>query len=353
LIDLTLSNPTRAGFRYPAELFEPAADARAYAADALGLFSAREAIAGHMRTLGVPADADRMLLTASTSEAYGFLFKLLCDPGDEVLVPAPSYPLFDHLARLESVTPVNYALLAADEFRIDVDALRSRITERTRAIVIVSPNNPTGSVVKRDELHALASLGLPIISDEVFGEFRFAPSTESAHTALTVTDTLVFSLFGLSKLVGLPQMKLAWTCINGPDALVRQAIKRLELIADTYLSVATPVQLQVERLLSRGGSVRGQIRDRTRRNLTALQTLVRACPSITVLTPEAGWTAVLRLPSTLSEEQWVLSLIDAGVYVHPGHFYDFANEAYVVLSLLAEPDAFARGVETLCARVGA
>jgi aspartate/methionine/tyrosine aminotransferase len=292
-----------------------------------------------------------MLLTASTSEAYGFLFKLLCNPGDEVLVPAPSYPLFDHLARLESVTPVSYPLLVADDFRIDLDALRQRVTDRTRAIVIVSPNNPTGSFIQQSELVALAKLGLPIISDEVFGEFSFTRLADSARTALTVSDTVVFSLFGLSKLVGLPQMKLAWTCINGPDALVSQAMRRLELIADTYLSVATPVQLQVDRLLSLGASVREQIRQRTHENLDALRSSTRSCPSITVLTPEAGWSVVLRLPSTRTEEQWVLGLIGAGVYVHPGHFYDFANEAYVVLSLLPEPVLFVRGVALLSEHV--
>lgn len=352
LIDLTLSNPTEAGLHYATGLFAHTADAISYQPDALGLRSARQTIAAHMHDLGVPADPDRMLLTASTSEAYGFLFKLLCDPGDEVLVPAPSYPLFDHLARLEAVTPVSYPLLPADDFRIDLGALRQRITERTRAIVIVSPNNPTGSMIKHEELQALGDLGLPVISDEVFGAFLFTPSALSARTALYVTDTLVFSLFGLSKLVGLPQMKLAWTCINGPDALVQQSLRRLELLADTYLSVATPVQLQVERLFSLGTNVRGQIRDRTRHNLTTLQTLARTCPAISVLTPEAGWCVVVRLPSTRSEEQWALGLIErSGVIVHPGYFYDFADEAYVVLSLLPPADVFMRGVTLLCEHV--
>lgn len=355
MIDLTLSNPTRAGFTYPPEIFAVAEHGQAYEPDALGLRSARDVIATHMNVLGIACSSQRMLLTASTSEAYGFLFKLLCDPGDEVLVPAPSYPLFEHLARLESVAPITYPLLLADDFRIDFDALRERVTERTRAIVIVSPNNPTGSLVKESELKALATLGLPIISDEVFGEFLFSPLPDTARTAQHFGDTastLVFSLFGLSKLVGLPQMKLGWTCINGPAALVEQARTRLELIADTYLSVATPVQLQAAKLLSLGASVRDQVRTRTQQNLTTLRTLARECPALTVMTPEGGWTVVVRLPSTQSEEQWVLGLIDAGVYVHPGHFYDFEQEAFLVLSLLPEPEVFARGVALLCAHVG-
>lgn len=351
LLDLTLSNPTQAGFAYPWELFAAPPNAARYRPESLGLTSARNAIASHMQTLGVPADATRMLLTTSTSEAYGFLFKLLCDPGDNVLVPTPSYPLFEHLARLESVSTVGYPLLHADGFAIDVHALRQRINERTRAIVIVSPNNPTGSIITTAELKQLATLGLPIVSDEVFGEFPLHPASGSARTALDTPDALVFSLFGLSKLVGLPQLKLAWTCVSGPDVLVEQALKRLELIADTYLSVATPVQLSVERLLSRGSEVRALIRDRTRHNLQALQHHARHCPALSVLSPAGGWCVVLRVPATQSEEQWVLSLIDAGVLVHPGHFYDFDREAFLVLSLLPEPEHFQHGVELLCAHV--
>ncbi len=351
LIDLTLSNPTQAGFAYPWELFAAPAHAARYQPESLGLTGTRNIIAAHMRALGVPADAQRMMLTASTSEAYAFLFKLLCDPGDQVLVPTPSYPLFEHLARLESVDTRTYPLLSADNFAIDVHALRERINGHTRAIVIVSPNNPTGSIVTTAELRQLATLGVPIISDEVFGEFPLQPSPDASRTALGTPDALVFSLFGLSKLVGLPQMKLAWTCVSGPDAQVETALARLELIADTYLSVSTPVQLSIERLLDRGEGVRAQISERTRQNLQTLRDVARSCPALSVLSPEAGWCVVVRLPTTHSEEQWVIDLIAAGVLVHPGHFYDFQHEAFLVLSLLPEPSAFREGIERLCGHV--
>lgn len=348
LDDLTLSNPTRAGIEYPETLFAHQAGASEYAPESLGLLQTREQIASHMRDLGVACDAPRMLLTASTSEAYGFVFKLLCNPGDEVLVPAPSYPLFEHLARMESVNAVSYPLLLEDEFRLDLEQVRARITERTRAIVVVSPNNPTGSMLRTDELSALARLGLPIVSDEVFGEFLLRPARDHARTALDTPDALVFSLFGLSKLVGLPQAKLAWTCVSGPEADVTEAMQRLAWIADTYLSVSTQVQLNAPRLLSLGASVRQQIRERTTYNLNTLERLSHDCPSITVLAPQGGWSVVIRVPATQSEEAWVLQLVDAGVLVHPGHFYDFDREAFLVLSLLPDVATFERGVRRIC-----
>lgn len=356
LHDLTLSNPTRAGFDYPPELFVNQDGASEYAPESLGLLRTREQIAAHMRELGVGCEASRMLLTASTSEAYGFVFKLLCNPGDEVLVPAPSYPLFEHLARLESVNAVTYPLVLEDEFRIDLEQLRACITDRTRAIVVVSPNNPTGSMLRSDELAALAKLGLPIISDEVFGEYLLRPTPDRARTAIHSGDTqdvLVFSLFGLSKLVALPQAKLAWTCVSGPAAQVPDAMQRLEWIADTYLSVSTQVQVNAEHLLILGASVRGQIQRRIAHNLATLERVSRDCPSLSVLAPQGGWSVVVRVPATQSEEAWVLQLIDAGVLVHPGHFYDFDREAFLVLSLLPEAATFETAVRCLCACVNA
>jgi alanine-synthesizing transaminase len=345
LLDLTVSNPTDAGLppfhQALAALHTPGG--HRYQPESLGLLSAREAVSAWMSAQGVPVSAERIVLTASTSEAYAFLFKLLCDPGDEVLVPAPSYPLFGYLAQLESAAVANYPLHYDGHWHAPLHLLREACSPATRAVITVHPNNPTGSYLKHDELAELASLGLPIISDEVFAPYPLEADPKRAASALQARDALVFSLHGLSKLAGLPQLKLAWICIGGPDAWVDEARARLELIADTFLSVSTPVQLALPAILSAHAPITAAIAVRTARNLARLRQLT-AGSALDVLRVEGGWYAVVRLPAVLDDHSWALRLLDRDVWVQPGYFYDFATGSYVVLSLLSDEHDFERGV---------
>lgn len=345
LLDLTESNPTRVALPYDEGAIRRAlggGPVMPYDPRPLGLPEARRAVGAH-----IGADPDRLVLTASTSEAYAHLFALLCDPGDEVLVPQPSYPLLEHLARLQSVRPVPYPVAYDGEWHVDVDGLRQRRTPRSRAVVAVHPNNPTGSFLKHDELAAMAGLGLPIVSDEVFAAYAFDEDPRRARSALEATETLVFALGGLSKHAGLPQMKLGWMAIGGPPTEVHEAMERLEHIADSSLSVGTPVQNAAAALLEQGTATQQSIRTRTKRNLRALRRTFGADSAATVLRVEGGWYAVVRVPTTLDEEQWVLALLDADVVVHPGWFYDFPAPAYLVVSLLPPEATFDAGVGRL------
>jgi alanine-synthesizing transaminase len=375
ILDLTESNPTRAGIDYPAGLLAPLADPAGlrYDPSARGLLVARQAVALDALRHGIDLDPARIVLTASTSEAYGFLFKLLCDPGDEVLVPRPSYPLFEHLSSLDGVRALPYTLDYYGRWSIDVDALARAITPRTRAILVVSPNNPTGSCLSAGELDSLAGLceqhNLGLIGDEVFAEYtlndvggpaRSGPGAggtggERAYVSvLTQRRALTFGLGGLSKSIGLPQVKLGWIGIGGPDALVAAALDRLDLIADTYLSVSTPVQLAAPLLIERGHAVRTQIQARIEANLRALERAVTRAPGCTLLRPEAGWTAVLRVPATRAEEDLVLDLLEEDrVLIMPGYFYDFPREAYLVVSLLPDPAVFNEAVARVLTRAEA
>jgi aspartate/methionine/tyrosine aminotransferase len=267
------------------------------------------------------------------------LLKLLCDPGDEVLVPAPSYPLFGPLATFEGVTPVPYRLAYDGAWHVDLASLRAARTERTRAVFAVSPNNPTGSVVSQAELEAFVELGLPIVIDEVFLPYTFREAPRAR-----VDGALVFRLGGLSKLAALPQMKLAWIVVEGDEA--PGALAGLEWISDAYLSCAAPVQHALPMLLAASAVTRDAIRARTRRNLDALRAAV-AGTALTVLDVEGGWYACVRLPGTRSEESWCLELLERGTLVHPGHFFDFDREAFAIVSLLAPPDELDRGVAAL------
>ena len=355
LIDLTESNPTRAGFDYPSDLLHLLADPRglAYRPAALGALDARIAVAEEYARRGVPVAPERIALTASTSEAYGFLFKLLAGPGDDVLVPRPSYPLFDHLARLDLVDAQPYDLDLDAGWRIDFDSLEQALTPRTRAVLIVSPNNPTGSFVKADELRRLASLcaerDVALIADEVFADFELTPgSGTGAASVLEQRDVLAFSLGGLSKSVGLPQAKLAWIATAGPDGLVTRALERLELVCDTYLSVSTPVQVAAADLLTRGASVRGQIARRVSSNYRHLLARSSSVPACRVLPSEGGWSGVLQVPSLQSEEALVIDLLKKdNVLVHPGYFFDFHRESYLVVSLLVAEESFAAGIDRI------
>ncbi len=301
---------------------------------------------------GPPVDPSRLLLTASTSEGYSYAFKLLADPGDEVLVPAPSYPLFEHLARLESVRAVPYRLAYDGAWHVDLASVRAAVTPRARAIVVVSPNNPTGSYLKRHELESLASLGLPIVGDEVFARYPLRDDDARAGSVLEAAGApLVLALGGLSKLAALPQMKLAWMAVAGDDACVGPALARLEVIADAFLSVGTPVQHAAAALLASAAPVRRAVLDRARSNLQAARRAVDASP-VSLLDVEGGWYATLKLPRTQSEEAWAIELLERdGVYVHPGHFFDFEDEAYVVVSLLTPEGAFRDGLARIVARV--
>jgi aspartate/methionine/tyrosine aminotransferase len=342
-LDGTLSNPTKAGLDYPPSLLTALTDRQGlqYEPEPLGVPAARAALARWYREQGRRCTEERVMLTASSSESYGYLFHLLADPGDDVLIPAPSYPLFSFLADLAGVRLKPYPLRYDGCWYLDPGEVEARLTERSRAILVVSPNNPTGSYLKSDEVRGLVGLaerhGLALISDEVFFEYPFGaprgPSLSEQDGCLT------FTLGGLSKLAALPQLKLGWILLNGPEAQVSAALSRLELIADTFLSVGTPVQLALPSLLEAAAQVRGQIRERTARNLAALQGGL-AGSSGTVLQVEGGWYAAVQPPATRTEEEWALALLDRGLLVHPGHFFDFDREPYLVLSLLPHPRDF-------------
>ena len=338
VLDLTESNPTHAGLEYPPEIVRTFEDPRVlrYEPSPAGLPEAREAVRRYYAARGRDVAANRILLTASTSEAYAYLFKLLTDPGDHVLVPRPSYPLFEFLATMESVGVRQYPLLYHGGWSIDLDTLRGMITDRTRAIVLVNPNNPTGSYVSAAEWESLASIGTPLISDEVFADYGFEGRT-TGRTAATYT------MSGLSKVAGLPQMKLGWIVVDGPRQL--EAMEKLEWIADTYLSVGAPVQYAASRLLDAGDAVQQQIRQRTAANL-AFAREAFANTAADVLQVEAGWYIVVKVPRVRSEEEWTLELLDReNALVQPGYFYDFDSEAFLIVSLLTPPAVFRDGVE--------
>jgi aspartate/methionine/tyrosine aminotransferase len=347
ILDLTESNPTRAGIVYPAEnllsgFHNPAS--LTYDPSSNGLPQARAQVADHY---GVTSD--RVVLTASSSEAYSWLFKLLCDPGDEILTPRPSYPLFEFLASLESVRIRQYPLRYDGGWFLDFDPLEASINSKTRAIVVVNPNNPTGSYLKRWELDQLSRIcrthGLSLISDEVFSDYNLAPVDLRSLTS--VDDVLTFCLGGLSKMVGMPQMKLGWIVAGGPTQLREQALTRIDLIADNFLSVGTPVQYALPNLLAARAGIQEQIVSRLRINLACLQTAVASNPDFRLLDVEGGWYAILRAPRIRNEEEWTLNLLDRGVLVQPGYFYDFESEAYLVVSLLTRESVFLEGLRRI------
>ena len=355
-LDLTQSNPTVTALPYDEKrLLSALSDPRAlrYEPESFGLSSARRAVQALQREAGFELGLPQILLSSSTSEAYAFLFKLLCDPGDEVLIPRPSYPLFEHLAALEQVSVVNYALGYDGAWHIDFDSLRRGLSSRTRAIVVVSPNNPTGSFLKRDELAALSSFGLPLISDEVFASFPLGADARRAQSVLEAEGVLCFALGGLSKLCALPQLKLAWTSIAGPREQLAQALPRLELIADTFLSPNTPVQWGLPEILATRAPVQRALQTRIRQNLAQLASALRGSAASSLFL-EGGWYATLRLPALCSEAEWVLGLLERdGVLTQPGFFYDFLDGAHLVLSLITDEATFALGVARIAERVRA
>jgi hypothetical protein len=356
IIDLTVSNPTDVGLDAPTGVLRLLDDPRGsvYAPEAAGLAAARRAVARDFARRSLRVEPARIVLCASTSEAYAWLFKLLCDPGDDVLVPRPSYPLFDFLAGLESVAPRPYRLAFDGAWHTDLASLEEAVTPRSRAVVLVNPNNPTGSFLSRGEAERIEALavrrGLALVCDEVFADFAFEPDPARATSLAGEGAALAFALGGLSKSCGLPQLKLGWIAVSGPAELRDEALARLEIVADTYLSVSTPVQLAAPEILRRLPELQAPIAARVKRNLEALRGALPAGAPLTALPAAGGWSAVLRLPATLPEEERACRLLERdGVLVHPGFFFDFPREAYLVVSLLPRPEAFDRGVALLLA----
>jgi len=356
LLDLTASNPTTVGLRYPQEeilaaLANPLA--MKYEPASRGLSVAREAVACYYGERGILMAPEDVLLTVSTSEAYSYCFRLLCDPGDEVLVPAPSYPLFEFLADIQDVKLVPYELVYDHGWQIEFESLRRRITRRTRAVMVVHPNNPTGHFTQQWEIDALNAIcqhyELAIVADEVFLDFaldgRSRPSFAANKGALT------FTMSGLSKISALPQMKSAWIVISGPEALAHEADARLEIIADTYLSPNAPVQWALPALLESRVKVQQQLVERVVLNLNELDSQLAGQQVCTRLALEGGWYAVLRVPVRSSDEELAISLLrDDQVLVHPGHFYDFPSDGYLVLSLITPLEEFSEGIRRVLAR---
>jgi aspartate/methionine/tyrosine aminotransferase len=358
IIDMTESNPTRAGFAYPPDLLAPLADPRGlvYEPHPAGLAAARRAVAAEYGRRGQAVAADRVVLTAGTSDGYGLLFKLLADAGDEVLVPRPSYPLFEHLTRFDAVVARPYDIEYHGAWAIDFDSVQRALTPRTRAVLLVSPNNPTGTFVKQAELDRLAALcspnGVALIADEVFADYVLdADAARAAARMLDRQDVLVFALGGLSKSAGLPQLKLAWIVVGGPPRAAAQALERLEFIADSYLSVATPVQAAAAELLAAGSTIRAQIAERVTANYRQLEEATAGVPACRLLPSEGGWYAVLQVPSLQTEEELVLELLlQDHVLAHPGFFFDFPRESHLALSLLPAGPAFRSGVGCILRR---
>ena len=359
VVDLTESNPTAIGLPLPdfhaADLLDALANPASlrYDPQPKGLRAAREAVARYYADKQVTIDPERIVLTASTSEAYALLFKLLCDPGDQVLVPEPSYPLFGYLTALESVQAVPYSLAFDGEWHTPAESIWAALdaAPRARAILVVNPGNPTGAFLKRDERDLLARIcrerGLALISDEVFADFAAAPDPRRVETVAAFADVLSFSLSGLSKVAGLPQLKLGWCAVSGPPAEVTEALAGLELIADTYLSVGAPVQHAAHVLLESRRPFQQALSMRLATNRAALLAARPADAAWDVLPTEGGWSAILSVPRSTTEEDWTLRLLDRGVLVHPGYFFDFPSGAHLVLSLLLAEGPFAHACTTI------
>ncbi|HEX4643425.1 MAG TPA: pyridoxal phosphate-dependent aminotransferase [Candidatus Acidoferrales bacterium] len=357
LLDLTASNPTTCGFAYPErEILAALADPRAmvYRPESKGLLEARQAVSEYYA--GRPGfseqlrqvDAERIVLASGTSEAYSHIFRLLCEPGDEILAPAPSYPLFEFLADLADIRLVPYPLLYDHGWQIDFASLRAALTPRSRAVLVVHPNNPTGSLVKPREAAELAEIcaarEMAVVADEVFLDY----TSSEAPTFASCDGALTFTLSGISKISLLPQMKLAWTVVSGPDGVAQAAVDRLEIIADTYLSPSTPVQLALPELLSLRHTLQAQVRQRISANLSALDGILREAQALARLERESGWYAILKVPATATDDDLAVALLERhSVLVHPGHFFNFSREGFLVLSLITPEGEFQEGLRRL------
>ena len=349
LFDLTASNPTECGFQYDSDsilaaLRNPAA--LRYEPNPQGLERTRLAVSEYYSAHGAAISVKDMILTSSTSEAYSFVFRLLCNPGDELLIPAPSYPLFGFLADILDVKLVRYPVLYEHGWQIDFHGLRQAITSRTRGVIVVNPNNPTGHFVKAHELAKLneicAARELALIADEVFLDFVVGdapPVTVAANT-----PALTFAMSGLSKVAGLPQMKVAWLAVSGPAERKTQSLARLEVIADTYLSPSTPAQLATPDFLKHRSGFQQQLMTRVKNNLAGLDRQLGAKPVCERLVLEGGWYAVLRVPVHRTDEELAIALLEQDVYVHPGHFFDFAGDGYLIVGLIVREEEFSEAI---------
>jgi aspartate/methionine/tyrosine aminotransferase len=369
VLDLTVSNPTRAGLSYDeAAILGALSSPRAldYDPQSKGLLEAREAVAGYYRdrsgrgerdvasNVSTDVDAERIVLTTSTSEGYSFVFRLLCNAGDELLVPKPSYPLFEFLADLQDVKLVPYPLIYDHGWQMDFPSLENAVTARTRGVVVVHPNNPTGSYVQSGEVGMLNSFcrehGLAVIADEVFLDYELEDGRHASFAGNQ--EVLTFTLSGLSKVAALPQMKVAWVVTSGPRELAAAAIGRLEVIADTYLSMNAPMQWAVPALLEQRKDIQRQLLERVKTNLAELDRQLAGQKACERLSVEGGWYAVLRVPVTRSDEELAIELVrERSVVVHPGHFYDFPSDGYLVLSLIAPAAEFAEGISAVLGKL--
>jgi len=353
LLDLTVANPTDCGFQYNGSAILQALSnpvALCYEPNPRGLESARRAVAGYYAERKDVVSVEDIFLTTSTSEGYSFIFRTLCDAGDELLIPSPSYPLFDFLAEIQDVNLVRYPLIYDHGWQIDFHALEQAITPRTRGVIVVHPNNPTGHFTKPAEMTKLNSIcaarEMAIISDEVFLDFSLDGNRAASFS--TNRDALTFTMSGLSKISGLPQMKAAWLIVSGPPPWKSGALARLEVIADTYLSMNAPVQLAMPVFLEQRHAFQDQLMSRVRNNLAELDRRIAGQTAWTRLALEGGWYAVLRVPATRSDEDIAIELLQThGVYVHPGHFYDFPSDGFLIVSLIASQMDFSRGLESL------
>lgn len=355
LLDLTCSNPTVCGFAYDGEAILRAlanTESLSYEPDPKGLVTARRAVADYYTAHGVSLDAASIVLTTATSEAYAFAFRTLCDPCDEVLIPEPSYPLFEFLAEVQDVRLVRYPLVYDHGWQIDFHGLERQITEKTRAVIVVHPNNPTGNYAKGYELGRLNEICAPremaILADEVFLDFALDGHAQHVRTFAANAEALTFTMSGISKISGLPQMKAAWLVATGPDDLRTQALERLEVISDTYLSVSAPVQHALPEFLALRNKFQRELIARVRANLVELDRQLAAQKLTSRLQIEGGWYAILRTPATRTDEETAVDLLETyGVSIHPGHFYDFAGDGYLVVSLITPENDFREGIRLL------
>jgi aspartate/methionine/tyrosine aminotransferase len=356
LLDLSASNPTECGFKYDAPAIMRALCAPAslqYHPDPKGLKSARQAVSDYYAARGARIAIDDLVLTASTSEAYSFIFRLLCNSGDELLIPTPGYPLFDFLADVNDVKLTRYPLFYDHGWHIDIHAFKQAITPRTRGIIVVHPNNPTGHFTRQEEVAELNQIcsanQLAIIADEVFLDFSLGTEQKSF---VTNSGALTFTMSGISKISGLPQMKFAWLAVSGPEAEKREALARLEMIADTYLSLNAPIQLAAPVLLQQRRQFQQQLMARVRANLVELDLQLSEKRHVSRLAVEGGWYAVLRIPATRPDEELAIDLLEKqGVYLHPGHFYDFPGEGHLVVSLITPQQDFHEGMGRILSAV--
>ena len=358
VLDLTESNPTRCGFAAEPEVLKSLQDPRSltYEPDPRGLLRARQAVCEYYAARGVSLRPEQIFLTTSTSEAYTYVFRLLADPGDKVLIPQPSYPLFDFLAGINDLEVVSYPLHYSEDWRIDLDEMRNGWVPRAKAVIVVHPNNPTGSFVKSSEFDFLAEYCRQndgaLIADEVFADYVLEAADDRVLSHASTSEVLTFTLSGLSKISALPQMKLGWVVVSGPKGQLETALERLEVIADTYLSLSAPIAHALPALLEYRKKVQPRITERLKSNLNWLDQKTISCQQVTRLKVGGGWYAVMKVPETASDEDWAVDLLASdGVLVHPGHFYDFADDGHLVLSLLTEESTFQEATGRILARI--